>query len=168
MVGGTSAGAAIMSRVMISEPPEPRALTGGAMRPFRGLGLWKGVIVDQHFVERDRLARLLTAVLDNPRLVGVGISERTACIVDGEEFCLTGRTAVIQLDEGESAMAYTFRDITKEVAAEQICQVVGSCRRRGGSVLFGLLHLLRFARATRQQRCKYHDKNAFHVGLSIL
>jgi cyanophycinase len=98
VVGGTSAGAAIMSRVMISGPPEPRALTGGAMRPFRGLGLWKGVIVDQHFVERDRLARLLTAVLDNPRLVGVGISERTACIVDGEQFEVRGEGQVLVWD----------------------------------------------------------------------
>ena len=98
VIGGTSAGAAIMSRVMISGSPEPRALVGGAMRPFRGVGLWKGVIVDQHFVERDRLARLMTAVLDNPRLVGVGISERTACIVEGETFEVHGEGQVVVYD----------------------------------------------------------------------
>jgi signal transduction histidine kinase len=45
---------------------------------------------------------------------------RLTITVDDEEFCLTARSATIQLEEGESAMAYTFRDITKEIAAERI------------------------------------------------
>jgi cyanophycinase len=83
IVGGTSAGAAVLSRVMISGAPDPRALRSGAMPALDGLGLLPWAIVDQHFVERDRLARLLTAVLDHPSLVGLGISEGTAALVDG-------------------------------------------------------------------------------------
>lgn len=98
VVGGTSAGAAIMSLVMISGPPEPRALLGMAMKPLRGLGLWPSVIVDQHFVERDRYGRLLTAVLDHPRQVGIGISEGTACIVQGSRFEVRGKGQVLVVD----------------------------------------------------------------------
>lgn len=98
VIGGTSAGAAIMSRVMIAGAPEPQALRTGALPAQRGLGLWQPVIVDQHFTQRDRLSRLLTAVLDNPRLVGIGISERTACIVEGDSFRVMGEGHVIIYD----------------------------------------------------------------------
>ena len=98
VVGGTSAGAAIMSNVMIGGPPEPAALLTGAIKPSRGLGLWGPVIVDQHFTQRNRLARLLTAVLDQPRYIGVGISEKTACIVEGDAFRVMGEGHVMVYD----------------------------------------------------------------------
>ena len=62
-------------------------------RGTRGLGLWPGVIVDQHFVRRERLHRLLAAVLDRPQLVGVGIDESTAAVVTGSRFEVIGSGA---------------------------------------------------------------------------
>ncbi|HIG86588.1 MAG TPA: cyanophycinase [Planctomycetes bacterium] len=98
VIGGTSAGAAIMSKVMISGAPDPAPLHKGAMSSKRGLGLWAPVIVDQHFTQRDRLARLLTAVLDHPRYVGIGIAENTACIVEGDSFRVMGEGHVLVYD----------------------------------------------------------------------
>jgi cyanophycinase len=104
IVGGTSAGAAVLSRVMISGAPDPRALRSGAMPALDGLGLLPWAIVDQHFVERDRLARLLTAVLDHPSLVGLGISEGTAALVDGLQIEVMGRGEVIVYDARHAAV----------------------------------------------------------------
>ena len=87
VVGGTSAGAAIMSKVM---------LTGD--RVIEGLGLWSEAIVDQHFLARKRFNRLLAAVLGRPKLLGVGIDEKTAVVVTGSEFEVLGRSRVLVLD----------------------------------------------------------------------
>ncbi|MEM7516864.1 MAG: cyanophycinase [Planctomycetota bacterium] len=84
VAGGTSAGAAVMSLRMLTGPPREDGLLIERANVSEGLGLWPGVIVDQHFVQRDRYGRLLSAVLDKPELVGVGISERTAAIVTFE------------------------------------------------------------------------------------
>lgn len=75
-VGGTSAGATALSRVMIAGSGDKRA--GFSVDLATGLGLLPQVIVDQHFNERDRLGRLLWAVILNPSLLGFGIDETTA------------------------------------------------------------------------------------------
>jgi cyanophycinase len=74
VIGGTSAGAAIMSRVMI---------TGGRTDPNLGdgLGFLPGVIVDQHFLKRNRQPRLMAALAQRPGNVGIGIDESTAIVV---------------------------------------------------------------------------------------
>jgi cyanophycinase len=93
-VGGTSAGAAIMSDSMITGDQTPPGDTTGyygdeypaiarrriQVRP--GFGFLPGAIVDQHFIRRERHNRLLSAVLERPTLVGVGIDESTALEVD--------------------------------------------------------------------------------------
>lgn len=105
IVGGTSAGAAVLSGVMISGKPDPGALRGGAMEALQGLGLLPWAIVDQHFVERDRLARLLTAVLDHPALIGLGVSEGTAALVDGRRITAMGRGQVLVYDARDATVA---------------------------------------------------------------
>jgi cyanophycinase len=74
VIGGTSAGAAIMSRVMI---------VGGRTEPQLGdgLGFLPGTIVDQHFLKRNRLPRLMAALEQRPGHVGIGIDESTAIVV---------------------------------------------------------------------------------------
>ena len=73
VVGGSSAGAAIQSRVMIqSGNPEPKVTTGFDLLP--------SAIVDQHFLRRNRFNRLITAVTDHPDCTGVGIDESTAVV----------------------------------------------------------------------------------------
>lgn len=94
-IGGTSAGAAIMSRRMISGPAGRRGTPEAKLARFgTGLGLWPDVIVDQHFARRQRQLRLATAVHDFPELLGVGIDEATAVIVSGREFEVIGHGPV--------------------------------------------------------------------------
>jgi len=109
IVGGTSAGAAVVSKVMIAGAPDPGALRGGAMEALEGLGFVPWAIVDQHFVERDRLARLLTAVLDHPTLVGIGISEGTAALIDGSTIEVMGRGQVLVYDARAAEVMTTER-----------------------------------------------------------
>ncbi|MEQ1852038.1 MAG: cyanophycinase [Chthoniobacteraceae bacterium] len=98
VVGGTSAGAAVISQLMITGEADLRSITSGATKTAEGLGLWPEVIVDQHFVKRQRFARLVSAVLDHPDKIGVGIDEETAVIVTGGEWRVLGSSSVIVID----------------------------------------------------------------------
>jgi cyanophycinase len=100
VVGGTSAGAAVMSTVMVigGEKADLKSVRSGGTETMDGLGLWPQVIVDQHFVKRQRFTRLLACVLDHPDLVGVGIDEKTAVIVDGGKCEVMGESTVLVLD----------------------------------------------------------------------
>lgn len=71
VVGGTSAGASIMTRVMIVDGRDEAVLG-------RGLGLLPEAVIDQHFLKRNRLSRLIGVLRQHPDLVGFGIDERTA------------------------------------------------------------------------------------------
>jgi cyanophycinase len=109
VVGGTSAGAAIMSDSMITGDQTPPGDTTGyygdeypaiARRRIEvapGLGFLPGAIVDQHFIRRERHNRLLSAVLERPRLLGVGIDESTAIEVspDGRWHVLGESDAIV-------------------------------------------------------------------------
>jgi len=90
VVGGTSAGAAVMTQTMLtgesrSESPEqekrPNMVALRSTEVAQGFGLLPGAIVDQHFTRRSRHNRLVSAVLDHPLLLGVGIDEETALLV---------------------------------------------------------------------------------------
>jgi len=95
VVGGTSAGAAIMSQVMIAgggyQTPE-----GGLteLEIGHGFGFLPGMLVDQHFVKRKRRDRLLLALTKYPKLVGIGIDENTALIVHGRKISVMGESVV--------------------------------------------------------------------------
>ena len=95
---GTSAGAAIMSEVMIPNAPEKPGLIKGNTPITRGLGLASQLIIDQHFVVRHRMDRLLSAVLDHPDRIGVGIGEATAIVVHGGKFTVMGKGSVVVID----------------------------------------------------------------------
>ena len=98
VVGGTSAGAAVMSTWMITGEADLTSVTSGKTVLAPGLGLWPEAIVDQHFLKRQRHNRLLAAVLDRPNLVGVGIDEATAVIVSGVHIEVLGRSAAVIID----------------------------------------------------------------------
>ena len=71
------------------------------LRTGPGLGLLPEVIVDMHFAERQRLPRLLAAVLRQPSHVGLGIDEDTAVLVSPGRFEVLGRGAVTTVDARE-------------------------------------------------------------------
>ena len=105
-VGGTSAGAAVMSAVMITGRPERSALAAGNTPTAEGLGLLPDAVVDQHFVARDRNNRLLSAVLERPALLGLGVDERTAAIVlPGGRLEVVGDGAVVVYDARAAEVA---------------------------------------------------------------
>lgn len=101
LVGGTSAGAAVLSGAMIvgGENADLESVRAGGTALAEGLGLWGGVIVDQHFLARRRFTRLLAAVLDRPDLIGIGVDERTAVLALPDGRCeVIGEGAVLILD----------------------------------------------------------------------
>jgi cyanophycinase len=99
VVGGTSAGASILAEHMIAfgaggSTPKQRMSQLSA-----GLGLLRGVVIDQHFEQRNRYGRLLSLVAQSPSLLGVGVDEDTAAVVhDGSRLTVLGRGAVTVLD----------------------------------------------------------------------
>ncbi len=98
-VCGTSAGASVMSETMlVSGPGDESHKIGGSLRMAPGIGLLQDVIVDQHFAERGRIGRLIAAVAQNPRLLGVGIDENTAIVVRRGRFRVMGAGAVYVVD----------------------------------------------------------------------
>ncbi len=99
VVGGTSAGASIMSDFMISMGDEGVTPRQRASQVTAGLGLVRGVVLDQHFDQRSRYGRLLSVIAPSPHLLGVGIDEDTAIVVtDSREFTVRGSGAVFVVD----------------------------------------------------------------------
>ena len=84
-VGGTSAGASILSEHMIAFGDEGSSVIAGSVRLAPGLGLTNRFVIDQHFRERDRLGRLITALAYNPFAIGIGLDEDTAVFIGPDE-----------------------------------------------------------------------------------
>ena len=99
LIAGTSAGAAVMSGTMIVEGDGP-GVTRASVRTGPGLELLPGVLIDQHFAERGRVNRLLSAVACYPHELGLGIDEDTAILTDGDRFGVLGSGSVTVIDAG--------------------------------------------------------------------
>jgi cyanophycinase len=84
-VGGTSAGAAILSEHMIAFGAEGATPLAGMATMAPGFGLTNRVVIDQHFRQRDRLGRLLSALAYNPFAVGIGLDEDTAAFINPDD-----------------------------------------------------------------------------------
>ncbi|MCP4377129.1 MAG: cyanophycinase [bacterium] len=98
-VAGTSAGAAIMPEHMIAGGSTGTVPSGDGVNLAPGLGLTNDLLIDQHFSQRDRLGRLLTAISYNPFLLGVGIDEDTAIFIGPDQcFEVVGSGAVTIID----------------------------------------------------------------------
>lgn len=98
VIAGTSAGASVMSETMITSGNDDDAPKKCTVKMAPGLGLLKGAVIDQHFAQRGRIGRLLAAVAQNPNVLGIGIDEDTAIIVDDDTFEVIGSNAVTILD----------------------------------------------------------------------
>jgi cyanophycinase len=97
--GGTSAGAAVMSRRMITGEGDFTVIDGKLVVVREGLGLLPGLIVDQHFVRRSRQNRLFGLALLHPDERGVGVDEDTALLVTGGRHAeVVGRGPVLLVD----------------------------------------------------------------------
>jgi cyanophycinase len=103
VISGTSAGAAVMSKKMITGNQLKHKDTEAGFVTIepdnieitQGLGFLTDVLIDQHFIKRQRLNRLIAASIENPNELCVGIDESTAIIVDGDNATVTGIHQVI-------------------------------------------------------------------------
>ncbi len=98
VVAGTSAGASVMSETMLVKGTSKETHRIGDLHMSPGMGLVRDVIIDQHFAERGRFGRLIGAVAHNPRVLGMGIDEDTAAVVEGDVFRVIGSGAVYVVD----------------------------------------------------------------------
>lgn len=118
VIAGTSAGASVMSETMLVRGPNAASFRMGDLGMAPGLGLLPNVIIDQHFAERGRIGRLIGAVSQNPRVLGIGIDEDTAIVVEGQKFRVIGSGAVYLVDASGVS-----RSNIAETAAEQALSI---------------------------------------------
>jgi cyanophycinase len=109
VVGGTSAGAAMMPDKMIVDGDSETSPRADVVQMGEGMGFLPGVVIDQHFAQRGRLGRLLSALLLEPSDLGFGIDENTAMVVVDDEFTVIGEGAVTVVDES----ATTYNNLEK-------------------------------------------------------
>ena len=116
VIGGTSAGAAIMSAVMITGEELRNkdssnafsTIMPGNVETIEGLGFVQTAVIDQHFVKRRRLNRLISVALEHPELPGIGIDESTAVQVNPDMTCeVLGRGDVVVVDARHAGAIHT-------------------------------------------------------------
>lgn len=118
LIAGSSAGASVMSETMM--------VSGGGNSTYKiesllklapGFGFLPGVIIDQHFSERGRIGRLLGAVAQNPRMLGIGLDEDCGVLVQRGRFQVLGSNAVHVVDGSK----VTFSNLTEGDPDASLC-----------------------------------------------
>jgi cyanophycinase len=112
VVAGTSAGAMVMSKIMLFEGHKIEAMLKGDVKTTLGFGLLEDCIIDTHFVSRGRLGRLVEAIISNPPTIGIGLGEDTALIITkGNHMNCSGSGMVVIIDGANikhTNVAYAF------------------------------------------------------------
>jgi len=131
VVAGTSAGASAMSETMLIKGTSRETHRIGDLHMAPGMGLVRDVIIDQHFAERGRFGRLIGAVAHNPRVLGMGIDEDTAAVMEGDTFRVIGSGAVYVVDgadvtycnvaEARAECALSMHDVRVHVLSSGDC-----------------------------------------------
>jgi cyanophycinase len=106
VVAGTSAGAAVLSRHMISMGESGGTPKRRLVQMAQGLGFTPDLVIDQHFRRRDRMGRLITALSYNPEPLGVGVDEDTAAVVDADGVLTVLGSGAVTVVDG-SALRFT-------------------------------------------------------------
>ena len=118
-IGGTSAGAAVMSRHMIAQGAAVLRPRKDIVETDIGLGFLPAAVVDQHFSERRRLPRLLSTLAGRPDLLGVGIDEDTALVVErARAIEVFGKGTVTLVDMGQAQT--NAGDVAEEAQIEML------------------------------------------------
>jgi len=116
VISGTSAGAAVMSKIMITgneiiNKDSSDAFSSIQIHKYEareGFGFIKSAIVDQHFIKRKRMNRLISLVFENPKLLGIGIDESTSIIVNPDNsFEVSGESLVMVMDASQNEIILT-------------------------------------------------------------
>ena len=105
-LAGTSAGAAVMGHHMIAGGGSGESPNRSLVDLTTGLGIVPEILVDQHFHNRNRMARLISAITSHPHLLGIGIDEDTCTLVEGDgTIYIMGKGTVTIVDPGK--ISYT-------------------------------------------------------------
>jgi cyanophycinase len=119
-VGGTSAGASILSEHMIAFGADGSSVISGSVQLAPGLGLTNRFIIDQHFRQRDRLGRLITALAYNPFAIGIGLDEDTAAFISADEIIeVEGSGGATLIDASEA----TYSSIAEAGEGKPVCML---------------------------------------------
>ncbi|MFT6589847.1 MAG: cyanophycinase [Rhodoferax sp.] len=119
-IGGTSAGAAVMSQDMLAEGFTPQLPEKDAAMLDHGLGFVPGAIIDQHFSERRRLGRLLSVLAERPDRLGVGIDEDTALVIERRQGIEVIGQGVVTLIDGRRMQSNI-----KQIASRDQLELLG-------------------------------------------
>ena len=117
-VGGTSAGAGILSEHMIAFGNEGSSPRADSVRLAPGLGLTTRFIIDQHFRERDRLGRLVAALAFNPFAVGIGLDEDTAAFIGPDNTLEVEGSGTVTIADASAA---SFSSMAQAAEHEPVC-----------------------------------------------
>lgn len=132
LIAGTSAGAMVMSSIMIASGGTEEALFSEDLKISSGLGLIKNCIIDTHFIKRGRFGRLAHAVLINPEQLGVGLGEDTALIIKNGHNAECRGSGMVVIVDGQDLMQTNVTSATDEepVFAEnfRVHLLVRGCR----------------------------------------
>ena len=130
VVAGTSAGAAVISRHMISMGESGGTPRRRLVQMAQGLGFAPDLLIDQHFRRRDRMGRLLTALSYNPEPLGVGVDEDTAAMIDADGvITVLGSGAVTVVDA--SGLRFTDSHAVQRGQPVAMLGLKVDCRTRG-------------------------------------
>jgi len=100
IVAGTSAGASVVSDIMIVGGHGDDSPQLDSVNLASGLGLLEEVIIDQHFAQRGRINRLLMAIAYNPYILGIGIDEDTAIEISSDGFLVVRGSKTVTIVDG--------------------------------------------------------------------
>lgn len=122
-ISGTSAGAAVMSQIMITGEEKDQR-DKNAFREIRkdnvvtsqGMGFITGAVIDQHFIKRSRYNRLLSVLADHPDKMVIGIDEGTAIIVRGSNAQVAGESQVVVITTPGKLASFNGEKVTFEDA----------------------------------------------------
>lgn len=113
LVGGTSAGAAILSKTMIAYGKNGATPRERILQFTPGLGFTEKFTFDQHFRQRDRLGRLMYAVATHPGILGIGVDEDTAAIVQDDESIMVCGSGAVTIVDGREITATDVAEIER-------------------------------------------------------
>jgi cyanophycinase len=133
---GTSAGTAIMSRIMLTGEGDFSTIDGTKVGTREGLGLLEGAIVDQHFLKRGRQNRLFGLMLLHPDLIGVGVDESAAFSVEDNRYGEAIGGQVTLVDPGKIAGSLVVTMVRDGERADLVERRVGlaACRQSSGAI----------------------------------
>lgn len=120
-LAGTSAGASMMSSTMIVEGESETNPRKNVVDMAPGMEFVDGVVIDQHFAERGRLGRLLSAVAQYPHHLGLGIDEDTAVIIEDGTLRVLGKGAVSIVDAG--SLTHSNLDVAHRDESLALCGI---------------------------------------------